>query len=60
MKKHNTSRLLSGVTKLKKIFTQRVTKNFLVTMTTSIARKEHTENHKQNYKRVKQKLICAK
>ena len=29
-------------------------------MTTNIARKEHTKNHKENYKRVKQKLICTK
>ena len=40
--------------------TGRVTKKFLVTMTTNIARKEHTKNHKENYKRVKQKLICTK
>ena len=29
-------------------------------MTTNTARKEHTKNHKQNYKRVKQKLIHTK
>ena len=26
-------------------------------MTTNTVRKEHTENHKENYKRIKQKLI---
>ena len=29
-------------------------------MTTNIVRKEHPENHKENYKRVKQKLIRTK
>ena len=29
-------------------------------MASKIARKEHTKNHKENYKRVKQKLIRAK
>ena len=29
-------------------------------MTTNTARKEHPENHKENYKRVKQKLIRTK
>ena len=29
-------------------------------MTTNIARKEHTKNHKENYKRVKQKLLRTK
>ena len=29
-------------------------------MTTNIARKEHTKNHKKNYKRVKQKLLRTK
>ena len=44
MKKHNTSRLLSGVTKLEKIFTQKEKlKNSLnsLTILTNIARKEH-------------------
>ena len=40
--------------------TKRVTKNFLVTLTTNIAREEHMKNHKENYKRVKQKSICKK
>ena len=48
------SRLLPGVTKLKKIFTQKeLTKKFFGIMTTNIIRKEHTKNHKENYKRVK-------
>ena len=29
-------------------------------MTINIARKEHTKNHKENYKRLKQKLIRRK
>ena len=29
-------------------------------MTTNIARKEHTKNHKENYKRAKQKFIRTK
>ena len=29
-------------------------------MKTNIARKKHSKNHKENYKRVKQKLICTK
>ena len=29
-------------------------------MATNIARKEHTKNHKENYKRVKQKLLRTK
>ena len=44
MKKHNTSRLLSGVTKLEKIFTQKEKlKNSLnsLTILTNIAREEH-------------------
>ena len=44
MKKHNISRLLSGVTKLEKIFTQKEKlKNSLnsLTILTNIARKEH-------------------
>ena len=44
MKKHNTSGLLSGVTKLEKIFTQKEKlKNSLnsLTILTNIARKEH-------------------
>ena len=44
MKKHNTSRLLSGVTKLEKNFTQKEKlKNSLnsLTILTNIARKEH-------------------
>ena len=43
MKKHNTSRLLSGVTKLEKIFTQKEKlKNSLnsLTILTNIAREE--------------------
>ena len=41
MKKHNASRLLSGVKKV-------VTKTFFVTMTTNITRKEETKNHTEN------------
>ena len=29
-------------------------------MKTNTARKEYSKNHKGNYKRVKQKLICTK
>ena len=29
-------------------------------MKTNIARKEYSKNRKENYKRVKQKLICTK
>ena len=40
--------------KVEEIFyIKRVTKKFFVTMTSNIARKEHTKNHKENYKRVK-------
>ena len=63
MKKHNTSRLLSGVTKLEKIFTQKQKlKNSLnpLTILTNIARKDHMKNHKDNYKRAKQKLMHLK
>ena len=46
------------------LFTQinlkRLTKKLFVTMTSNIARKEHTKNHKDNYKRVKQKIILTK
>ena len=34
-------------------YTKRVNKKFFVTKTSNIARKEHTKNHKENYKRVK-------
>ena len=40
MKTHNTHRLLSGVTKLKKIFTKKECLKFFVTMTTTIANTE--------------------
>ena len=33
-------------------YIKRVTKTFFVTMTSNIARKEHTKNHKEKYKRV--------
>ena len=34
-------------------YIKRVTKKLFVTMTSTIARKEHTKSHKENYKRVK-------
>ena len=34
-------------------YIKRVTKKLFVTMTSNIAGKEHTKNHKENYKRVK-------
>ena len=34
-------------------YIKRVTKKFFVTMTSSMGGKEHTKNHKENYKRVK-------
>ena len=45
---------------MKKIFPQKVTKKFFVTMTTNPARKEHKKNQKENYKRVKSKLMYTK
>ena len=56
MKTHNTHRLLSGATKLKKVFTQKEQLKFFVTMTTPIAKTEHKENHKENYYRKKIKV----
>ena len=53
MKTHNMHRLLSGVTKSKKIFTKKDQLKFFVTMTTNITSKEHPKNHKEYYKRVK-------
>ena len=50
MKKH-MSRLLSGVTNEENFHTKSV--KFFGTMTTNIAREEHTESRKDNYKRVK-------
>ena len=55
-KKQYLNRLLSDVMKL---ITKRVTKKLFLTMATNITRKEH-KNHKENYRRVKQKLICTK
>ena len=34
-------------------YIKRAAKKLFVTMTSNIARKEHTKNHKENYKRVK-------
>ena len=53
MKNLNTSRLLPGVTKLSVFHIKRATKTLFVTMISNIARKEHTKNHKENYKKVK-------
>ena len=58
LKKYNASGLLPGVNKVEENFhTKRVNQKFFVTVTTNIARTEQTKNHKNNYKRVKKKLM---
>ena len=49
MKTNNSHRLPSGVTKLKKTSKKKTSPTSLV----NITRKNHTKNHKENYKRVK-------
>ena len=53
MKKRDTSRYLWCYKGEENFHTKRVTKKFFVTMTTNIAREEHTKHHKENDKRVK-------